>query len=69
MKDKNICLIDFLIQFSKPSCFTELVLVDFLMHQQFPITFFVVAPFDVTTCTNTAAHLYLQYIHHFELRH
>ena len=67
LKDNCGCLIDFLSQISKLSYFSLFGLADFLMHHWFPVSFFDVAILQV--CVNTAAHLCLQYVHHFELRH
>ena len=53
-------LIDFLSQISKLFNFNVLDLADFMMHHWCPVCFF---------CAKTVAHLYLQYVFRFELRH
>ena len=59
--------IDFLSQISKLSYFDLLNLAGFLMHHFcFPFHFLMWQPW---VCANTAAHLCLQYVDHFELRH
>jgi len=67
LKDNHGRIIDFLSQISKRSYFNLLDLADFLMHHySFPFRFLM---WQTWVCANTAEHLCLQYMHHFELRH
>ena len=64
---KGLCTFDFLSQISKLSYFNLLDLAYFLMHHyNFPFRFLMWQPW---VCADTAAHLCLQYAHHFELSH
>jgi len=65
-KDNYGPFIDFLSQISKLSYFNLLDLAEILMHYWFLVLFLMWQPW---VCANTAAHLCLQYVHHFELRH
>jgi len=71
LNDNYERLIDFLSQISKQSYFNLLDLAEFLMHaciSTFPFRFWIWQPW---MCANTAAHahLWLQYVHHYELCH
>jgi len=70
LKDNYGRLIDFLSQIKKLSCFNLLDLADFLMHASLVSCFvFWCGNWQPLVCANAAAHLCLQYVHHFELHH
>ena len=62
-------LIDFLSQFSKLSYLNLLDLPEFLMHACIASFMFRFLMWQPCAWANTAAHLCLQYVHHFELCH
>jgi len=59
-------LIDFMSQRSELSCFNLLGLADFWCITSFQFRSLVWQPW---MCTDTAAHPYVQYVHHFKLHH
>jgi len=66
LKNTYSRLIDFLRKISKLSYFNLLGVADFWCIISFPFRFLM---WQTWVCANTLSHLFLQYVHHFELRH